>query len=413
MEKITLKNNLDIYVEKSDKFKTWSASVYIYRPLNEREASYNALLAKVLKTSCADYPSRKLLAKQLDKLYGTHLSAGARKFADCHTVVFNIKAVCDCYLPEKITSSVVEFLKKIITEPHVTEGSFDPEIVELEKANLIKQIQAYVNDKSFYADKKCLEILCEGDPYATDVCGSIAEIEKITPQSLYEHYIQLMNNSKTDVFVCGNADIDSVVPFFEDFRTSGSVLVSKPYKFNGECREVTEEMDVTQGKLVMGFTTDVTGNADRCALMLFNAVFGGCPTSKLFNNVREKLSLAYYANSRISVSKGLMFARSGIEIEKFEEVKNEILVQLEDIKNGNVSNEEIENARAHLVNVYSSLDDDPETVVSLKSGWLTEGEERTVEEIVEGLKKVTREEIIEIASSYKLSTVYFLKGEQE
>lgn len=413
MEKITLKNNLDLYLEKSDKFKTWSASVYIYRPLNKTEASYNALLAKVLKTSSKDYPTRKLLAKKMDRLYGTYLSAGVRKYADTHAIVFNIKSVCDCYLPEKITSSVCELLKKIITEPFLPNGVFEPSVVELEKTNLIKQIEAYINDKSFYADKRCLEILCEGDNYSTGVSGDIEIIKKITPDSLYKHYLDVINNSKIDVFVCGNADVDAVCPSFETLKTNNTPLSASPFVPASECKEITEVMDVTQGKLVMGFTTDISDNESRCKIMMFNAVFGGCPTSKLFNNVREKLSLAYYANSRIAVTKGIMFARSGIEIDKFSQVKDEILLQLESMANGNITNEEVENARSHLVNIYSSLDDDPESTVSLKSGWLTEGENRTVEEIIKGINKVTVDEIVDVAKSYRLSAIYFLKGEQE
>ena len=412
MKKITLKNNLDIYVEKSDKFKTWSASVYIYRPLNKTEASYNALLVKVLKTSCKKYPSRKLLSKQLDKLYGTALAAGVRKYADTHTLIFSVKSVCDCYLPETVTSPVVSLLKNVITEPNLIGNGFDPDVVELEKINLIKQIEAYINDKAYYADKRCLEILCEDDDYATGVNGDIEVIKTITPESLYKHYLEVINNSKVDVFVCGNADVETIKPFFEDINTTEKPLRSVPFSTIRECIETEEIMDVTQGKLVLGFTTDVTDNSKRCAVMMFNAVFGGCPTSKLFNNVREKLSLAYYANSRIAVSKGIMFARSGIEIEKFSQVKNEILNQLEDMCSGNISADEVENARAHLVNIYSSLEDDPESTVSLKSGWLTEGEHRTVEEIIAGIKNVTLTEIVDVAKSYKLSAVYFLKGEQ-
>lgn len=413
MKKITLENKLDLYVNKSDKFKTWSASVHIYRPLNVKEASCNALLAKVLKSSTGKYPSRRLLARQLDTLYGTHISTGVRKNADTHTLIFNIKAVCDCYLPEKIAPAVIELLKEIITEPDVIDCAFKPEIVELEKTNLKKQIEAYINDKSSYADRRCVEVLCENNNYATDVNGSLEEIDKITPESLYRHYCEVLENSKIDVFLCGNEDEELVVKSFETLKSNGKVPVSQPIQAISEFKEVTEVMDVTQGKLVMGFTTGYHQNNHRCALMVFNAVFGGSPTSKLFNNVREKLSLAYYANSRISVSKGILFARSGIEISKFEQVREEINTQLEEICSGNVTDEEMENAKSHLVNIYSSLDDDPETTVSLISGWITEGETRSVEEIIEGIKSVGIDEVVEVAKSYRPGAVYFLKGEQK
>lgn len=413
MDKITLDNNLNVYTEKSDKFKTWSAAVYIYRPLNKKEASYNALLAKVLKTSSKKYPTRKLLAKQTDKLYGAGIYAGVRKYADTHAIVFKIKAVCDRYLPEKITKQVAMLLKEMVTEPNVETNAFSESTVRLEKENLIKQIEAYVNDKSLYADKRCIEIMCEGDSYATDVNGDVEIIKSITPQSLYEHYIDVMTNSQIDVFICGNPEQDEIMPVFETLKTEKTEFDVKPVEITKPYREISEEMDVTQGKLVMGFTTDLTDNSDRCRLMVFNALFGGSATSKLFNNVREKLSLAYYANSRISVSKGIMLARSGIEIEKYEQTKNEILLQLEDICNGNITDDELENAKAHLINIYSSLDDDPDSAVSLKSGWITEGETRSPEEIIEDIKKVDKTEVIKTAKTYKPCVVYFLKGEQK
>ena len=349
----------------------------------------------------------------MNSLYGASVSAGVRKFADSHALVFNIKAVCDCYLPEKISTQVAELLISLITEPNVREGAFDAEVVELERVNLKKQIKAYVNDKSAYADKRCIEIMCEGDNYATDVNGSPEMLDTITPESLYEHYVDILKNSELDVFLCGNVDVENIKSAFEVLSSNGKVPLPSAFKKEYELKEVEENMEVTQGKLVMGFRSDFSENSDRCRMMVFNGLFGGTATSKLFNNVREKLSLAYYANTRLNLSKGIIIARSGIEFSKYQAVREEIMKQLGEIGKGNISEEEMQNTKAHLINVYSSLEDDPESTVALKSGWIAEGETRNVSDIIEGIKNVTKDEVIECARSLKLCTVYFLKGEQQ
>ena len=412
MKKTTLDSGVDLYINKSDKFKTWSASIYIYRPLSEKEAAYNALLAKVLKNSCAKYPTRAKLTRRQEMLYGASFMLGVRKYADTHALVIKFNAVCDRFLPEKISGQVFELAKEIITAPNVKNGAFDKQTVELEKLNLKKQIEAYINNKSQYADKRCIEILCEGNPYAADVNGSIEELEEIDEKSLYEHYLELMKNSKKDVFICGDADEKAAMEVFGDFVSNGSISKPTVCAVRAETAEVAEEMEVTQGKLVMGFKTNINSSEKRCAAMIFNAVFGGSPVSKLFNNVRERLSLAYYASSAIGYAKGFMLVRSGIECEKYEQVKGEILRQLEEICKGNITDEEMANALSHNLNIYGSLEDDPDTAVAVKTGWITEGEQRNVEEIIEGMKKVTKADVIEIAKSYKLDTVYFLKGQE-
>ncbi len=413
MEKVKLKNGVDLYYNKSDKFKTWSAGIYIYRPLCDKEASNNALLAKVLQSATKEYPSRKEMARKLETLYGAFLIAGARKYADTHMLVINIKAVSDRFLPKEISADVLGFVKKVLLLPYVTDGAFDEKTVELEKENLKKQIEAYINDKTSYADKRCTEIMCEGDNYAADVNGSIEEIEKITPQSLYRHYVDLLENSKIDIFLSGEANFELAKEMFSDVKSKDDVPETEAFKGNADIKEVIEKMDVTQGKLVMGFTLPKCSNEDRCTAMVFNAVFGGSAVSKLFNNVREKLSLAYYANSVLYFSKGIMTARSGIEPDKFSQVKEEILKQLDDIKNSNITDNEMENAISHLVNIYSSLEDSPETTVSLLSGWIVEGEKRMPEQIVKDIKKVTKEQVVDFAKGVKLDTVYFLTANEK
>lgn len=408
MEKINLKNGVDLYYSKSDKFKTWSAGIYIYRPLNNKEASANALLAKVLQCATSEYPTRAEFSRRLETLYGALIFTGARKYADTHMLVINIKAVCDRFLPKKISADVLDFAKQVLLSPLVKNYAFDEKIVELEKENLKKQIEAYINEKTSYADKRCIEIMCEGDDYATDVNGTIEEIEKITPESLYRHYLNVLENSKIDIFLNGEADKDLAAEMFSELKSNGKIPETKRFAAEGPIKEVTDKMEVTQGKLVMGFTLPQCDNADRCRAMVFNAVFGGSAMSKLFNNVREKLSLAYYAGTVLYFSKGIMTARSGIEPEKYEQVKTEILNQLDDIVNGEITDEEMENAISHLVNIYSSLDDSPEATVSVLTGWIVEGESRTPQQIVEEIKKVTKEQVVDFAKGFKLNTVYFL-----
>ncbi len=412
MDKKSLKGGANLYIYKSDKFKSWSASIYIYRPLTAYDATYNALLAKVIKTSTEKYPSRAKLTEKLDLMYGAMLSTGVRKYADTHALIINIKAVCDKFLSEKISGDVLEFARQVIENPNVHSGMFDESTVELEKENLKKQIESYINDKTFYADLRGLEVLCGDDNYAIDVNGTIEILEQITPHSLYEHYLNLMENSQKDIFLCGDADEKCAEEVFANLKTIKNESKVKRFIPKAELITKFDEMDVTQGKLIMGFCFSKTDNSYRCAAMVYNAIFGGSAVSKLFNNVREKLSLAYYANTRMSFSKGIIFARAGIEISKYNETKEEILNQLDSIKNGNITDDELFNAKAHLVNLYTSLEDDPESMISLVSGWITENETRNVDDIIEGIKNVTKEDIIEIAKDMALKAIYFLKNKE-
>lgn len=412
MEKKTLSGGVNLYTIKSDKFKSWSASMYIYRPLNEEEASFNALLAKVLKTSTLKYPTRREFSLKLDSMYGAVLTAGVRKYADSHALIINVKGVCDKFLPEKVSEQILDFLKQVIIEPNVKNGEFDSLTVEVEKENLIKQIESYINDKTFYADIRGLNVLCDGDNYAVDTNGSIEVIKNITPKTLYEHYLKILNSSPKDIFLCGEADEDTAEKVFNDLKSAERTNCVLAFKPKTDIITEFEEMDVTQGKLIMGFCFPQTSNDYRCTAMVFNAIFGGSTTSKLFNNVREKLSLAYYANTRMSFSKGIIFARSGIEISKYDETKNEILNQLNAIKNGEITCEELENSKAHIINLYSALEDDPESTVSLVSGWITENETRSPDEIIKGIEKVTMEQVVDFAKNVVLKAIYFLKNKE-
>ncbi|MDP4118777.1 MAG: pitrilysin family protein [Bacillota bacterium] len=410
MEKFKLKNGINIYANKENKFKTWSVSIYIYRPLNAAEASQDALMSKVLKSATKNYPTRAAMAKRLDWLYGTSITTGVIKYADVHITIITLKAVCDKYLPEKISTDVLKFGKEILLEPKTDGEGFDKEIVDIEKENLKKLIESYVNEKALYADKRCIEIMCADEPFGTDERGTIEELEKIDEKSLYKHYEDVLKNSKIDIFTSGDIDEKEVEEVFGDITSNGAipeVTIGKPSE---KVKEVTESMDVTQGKLVMGFRTSHTAAQDKCKAMVFNALFGGSPTSKLFNNVREKLSLAYYANTRMYFSKGIMMARSGIEIDKYDKVREEILTQLKEVCDGNITDAEMDNAIAHIINVYTSLSDDPETAEAVKAGQIIEGDERSMEELIEGMRKVTKEDVIEIAKGITLDTVYFLKN---
>ncbi|MBQ3054185.1 MAG: insulinase family protein [Clostridia bacterium] len=413
MQKIKLKGGVDLYSLKSDKFKRWSANIYLCRPLNEKEASYNAVLSAVLRRATMEYPTFRKLQLKLDNMYGTVYTSYVKKTADTHTLVLSVSSVCDKYLPEKTSVQVLKFLKNALFNPYVINGSFDSATVELEKENRIKQIDALINNKGDYADKRLTEIMFEGQPFATDVLGSIDEIRKITAESLYEHYNNVINDSKIVLAVCGDVDINIAKEEFEEISSNENIPKSTVADIRENVKEVTEPMEVTQGKLSMGFKIERGFPLARAEAIVFNAIFGGTATSKLFTNVRERLSLCYYANSRLFYGKRVITVRSGIEIDKYNLVKEEVLNQLSEIQKGNISNEELENAKAHLVNIYTSLDDQPRTKADLIASWLFEGESGDVEALIENIKKVSVEDIKKIAEYVKLDTVYFLTGKGE
>lgn len=413
MQKFNLKNNVDLYYYNDNKFKTMSICVSIYRKLDETAAK-TALLAGVLRSGCKKYPTKRMMERQLDMMYGATLASSVLKKGEVQILNFIIKAPTDVYTGENMAENLSDFIREVVFEAKITDGCFDAETVEVEKENLKSRIYAMMNDKRSYATQRCIEEMCSGEAFGLYELGSIERIDEITPEMLKQHYDKVISTSKIDVFVLGACDIDNVKQKFDSVYSAENMpeTTLKPAPF--EIKTVHEKMDVNQGKLVIGMRmeADIKGD-DFYKVLIFNSVFGGGTHSKLFNNVREKLSLAYYAYSRLYRAKSVIIVGTGIEFDKYDSAKDEIYAQLEEIKSGNITDDEFNQAISSIENSYNSLYDNPVALMDFYMNQIILGENETIEEMIANIKKVTKHDIQKIAGNCKTDTVYFLKGKGE
>ena len=412
--KISIKENINLYYNPTKKFKTTTLGVYIHRPLSREECTLNSLLCMVMRRGCPGFEDSKTLSRYLDNLYGAGYATAIRKKADRQILSFNFQFVNDKFLDDNI--NVLEGILDIADRSILKQTDFNEEYVNQEKENLKKQLLSIINDKRSYATKRCTEIMCQGEAYGISKNGYMEDIDGIDKSKLLEHYKNVVLKSPVDIFVNGDVDIDTVAEklktMFADINVEYVMSVPADVKKEvDEVKKVTEEQQIVQGKLSIGFRTNVYAtDEDYPAMMMYNSILGCGIFSKLFNNVREKLSLCYYASSSVDYLKGIMFINSGIEVSNFQKAYDEILVQMEDIKNGEISDVEFSAALLGTVNSINSTSDNPFVLDDYYLGKIISGKIVTLDELAEGIKKVTKEDVIKVAQKIQLDTVYFLKG---
>ena len=413
-EKINIKDNINLYYIPTQKFKTTSIGFYIKRPLTRSECTKNALLSMLLRRACPRFGKSTELLRYLDGLYGVSFQTNVHKKGEIQIISANFQFLNDKFIDEDI--DILGSVLDLAGDCLLNQKSFNGEYLAQEKENLKSQIASVINDKRRYASKRCMEIMCEGEPYGISSIGYTDDIDKITAEDLLIHYRDTVIKSPVDIFVTGDVDIKSVSKKIEDMFFD--IDVSEDVSYNCdvkkdvcEVKNVEEEQPVVQGKLCMGFRTNTyITDEDYPALMMYNAILGCGIFSKLFNNVREKLSLCYYASSSIISLKGIMTINSGIEVKNFKRAYDEILVQMDDIKKGNISDTEMSAALLGTVNSINSMRDNPVAVYDyLLSGILSKNI-IPLDTLTERIKNVKKEDIVKVSEKIKLDTVYFLKG---
>jgi predicted Zn-dependent peptidase len=419
MKRIKLSDGIYLNIIESDKFKTDYFDINIILPLRRETASFAALLPMVINRGCKKYKTMAEITKRLDYLYSTGFSTRVIKRGEMQIVSFGVDFLRESLLPsgETLFDDVFAALSEIVFKPLIIDGGFKAEYVESEKKNLKDAINALINNKNAYAMKKCHSAMCKGENFAVSENGSVEEVEKINGKNLYEFYKNLLANSKIELFYTGKCEENKLVESAKELLSGierKPVLNTKTEKFiktRNEVLEIVEEMEVAQGKLIMGFSTDRTlSDADYTSYLVFNNLFGGSPTSKLFENVREKMSLCYYCRSIPESHKGILTVASGIEVENYEKAKAEILLQLENVKNGMISDEELDSAKKSLINSYRELHDDAANLSFWYLSRLIGGSEKNIDEVICEINSVTKEQIAQCAKTTQLDTVFFLKG---
>ena len=414
---IPINDNITLNYIPMDKLKTTSIGMYIHRPLKKEEASYNAILPHILKRGNRVLENTQEIAKYLQNLYGAKFSAGISKKGDSQILCFEGETISDKYAPggEALTSGL---LKLILDSVFGQKESFAEEIFEQERTNSITKIENIITDKRVYAIYRCQEEMAKGDPFSVPRLGYVEDMKKMTKEELYSYYKELIVSSKINIYVCGDADllgiegaIKSAIAGYQ-FKNA-EMPKSQILKAKENVNDVTERLDVTQGKLAIGFLTDVAStDEDYYKLVVANAIFGGGAQSKLFNNVREKLSLAYYAGSMLDKYKGMLLVNAGIEFDNFKKAYDETLVQLDEVKNGNITDLEIESSKMFLINSLVTTYDDQMALISFYLNQKVAGTNADIEDCIEKIKVVTKEDVARIIKKVHLDTVYFLAGEE-
>lgn len=399
------------------KFKTSLLSAQFVVPLKWETASANALFAAILRRGTTACPDMGALSRRLDQLYGARIDVTIRKKGEAQCVGFVASLIDDSFAPggERLLEPAAALLGELIRDPVTEDGHFRTDYFESERANLIDAIRSILNDKRAYADSRLLQEMCTGEPYGVPRLGNEQITAALHPQMVYDAYRELISSSRLELLYSGSAERSRV----EDaLRSALAGLPRKdvkpapalePHIRPEEPRFITDRLDVTQGKLGMGFSC---GSRDDAALLVGNTLFGGSSNSKLFLNVREKLSLCYYASSLFHRQKGLITVSSGIEFENYQKAYDEICAQLSAVQKGGLEDWELEAAKSTLLNAYASMGDSQGKLENFCLGQAATGRDESPEDLADQVRAVTPERIFAAMGTVKLDTVYFLQGKE-
>ena len=400
----------------TDRFKSSLVSVNFLGACDERETTVFAMLPAVMKNGCAKYPTIRSLSRRREDLYLPGLALNSSRRGEVSVLNGMISSLNSSHLPDgaDISLPCTEFLSDMIFDPLVVDGAFVPETVETERKNLLDRISEAKDNKASLASRRCIELLCQGEPYSIPTTGTAENALKITAAELYEAHQRLTAKSPVEIIYVGDEDDTKVryllLPLLEKLMPRECTLPRTVKDFTRrECFEQADDVAAAQSNLVIGMRTDCQ---DEYALALFNELFGGAPSSRLFTTVREKMSLCYSCSSGADFYKGVVTAACGIDAENFESAKEGVISQLEDLKSGNFTEKEIETAKRSLCNLYLETQDDP---VSLAKWYLSRAllsSEDTPEDAARRVSLITRDELIAAGSTITPQVIYLLRGKE-
>ncbi|SFP73901.1 Predicted Zn-dependent peptidase [Oscillibacter sp. PC13] len=401
----------------AQKFKTSLLSAQFVTPLSQERVSACALLPAVLRRGTVSCPDLGALSEQLDRLYGARIDYTVRKRGENQCVGFVASLIDDSFVPggEKLLEPVADILGELICDPATERGRFVPAYFESEKQNLADAVRSIINDKRDYADLRLLQEMCTGEPYGISRLGDEKSVEKLQLQKLYAQYGDLISTARLELIYSGSAALERVeqalLHALATLPRDGirDIALATPHVLRPEVKVVEDAMDVTQGKLGMGFAC---GSEDTAALLMGNTIFGGSSNSKLFLNVREKLSLCYFASSVYHRQKGMITVSSGIEFQNYQKAYDEITLQLKAVQDGDLEDWELEGARSTLLNAYASMGDSQGKLENFYLGQAATGQAETPDLLAKEIQNVTADRIFAAMRTVSLDTVYFLKGKE-
>ena len=399
------------------RFKQGCLSLAMIRPMCHEEAAINALIPAVLLRGTKNCPDLRAITLRLDDLYGATLGTQVRRVGDYQTTGLYCAFLEDRFaLPgDAILGPMMDFLREVLLEPVTEDGGFCASFVESEKKNLIATIESELNDKRAYAMGKMIRSMCKADSFGVPRLGDKEAVAAITPQAAYEHFRKILRESRIDIFYVGSAPAEEVarllMPIFRGIDRDYANLPGQTAFRDAGGADLVEQMDVSQGKLCMGYVTPITNrDPDFVPMQVMNTIFGAGMTSKLFMNVREKLSLCYAIGSGYYGSKGIVTVSAGIDFDKEQQTRDEIARQLNAVRDGDITDEELTAAKEALLSSLRGTHDAPGASEGYYATAALSGMALTPEAYMEAVEQVTAEDVARVARQLKLHSTYFLKG---
>ena len=422
-EKFDIKEGIKLHLIKTDLFKTNLSCVLITVPLKREKVTSNALIPFLLRRGTANLKDQYEINKKLENLYGSNFDCGIDKSGDNQVIKFYMDGINDKFLlsKENLLKQNLELLFDIVFNPYLENGLFKQEFLEMEKNNLENVINGKIDDKDFYAFNDCLEKMYGKEGFGLYKYGYLEDLENITLESISAEYKELISKSKIDIFVSGEFELEEVKNIILNNENILKLEARKPdyIKMNPieeikpkieKVAEYKEQLNVNQGKLILGLDVNYNNPDYKYVALIYNAILGESANSKLFQNVREKAGLCYTARSSFIKQKKNIFIRCGIEIPNYKKAVDLIKVQLEDMRNGNFSEEDLENAKIFLISGIKSIEAEQDSGIVYYIGQELSGTCEELEEYIEKIKNVDKNSVLDLASKVELNTIYFLES---
>ena len=417
-----IKKGIKIHLIQTNKFKTNLIAIFLTLPISREDVTKNALLSAVLRRGSKNMPTLIQINQELEEMYGASFDNGLDKTGDNHILKFYLESINDKFLPqenENMLKVSIEKLLEIVFNPLTENGEFKKEYVEQEKENIKRIIEGKTDNKARYAFDRCIEEMYKNKPYGLYKYGYIEDLNQIDAKSLYKHYNTIISEAKIDIFISGNNN-DDIIKIVEENdnikklnrRNPKFIINEIETKEKTEEKEIIEEMDVTQGKIVIGMDLKLDNEEQIYDALVYNAILGGTANSKMFQEVREKESLAYTAGSNYIRYKSNIFIKCGIEINNYKKTIKIIRKQLEDMKQAKFTDVDIENAKKSIISTIKSIDDEQDTEITYFLGQELTNNKMSLEDYMKKIEKVTKEDIIKIGNSLEINTIYFLKNNE-
>ena len=416
-EIIDINNKIRLHYLKEDKYKSNFISVFLTVPLERENVTMNALIPAVLRRGTKRLKTMKNLEIEMENMYGSTIDCGVDKSGNNHILKFYIESIKDEYVKENIFEKSIQNISELILDPLLVDGIINKEYVEQEKNTLKTIIEDKINDKLSYSTQRCIEEMYDNKSYGIYVYGYTEDLDKISCEDIYNQYKKVLSTAKIDIFVITNKEKDEVINYIDRYFVSDYLndrhQVYEPKSSNivnsHNEKNINEQMDVVQGKLIMGLNI-TNKDLDLYDVTIYNAILGvGC-NSKIFKNVREREHLVYSAGSSYIPAANILLIKAGIEINKYDKALSVIKQQLDDIKNGRITQREFQDAKQVIIGSYKTLIDEQAKTINYYMNQEILSRNINIEDAIEKIQEVKLEDVINVSNYIDIDTIYFLKN---